>query len=546
MLHWKTALGILIGVGLIGSGIAVADPSGGKGVVGLKLIIIDKYFAANKAKLVFVSKDKTLGAIHKGVSSAPPNITGTAEVIDLNDPSNVAVFDMPETNDNQTGTWLVNKPTVAKYVNKGASPGDKGVKVAVVKPGKVLKVVAKNLGDGDDDTGDQSASDFDAGAIEEGDVVRVRVTIDNTANFPPDTHVMCTDFVITSVKEIAGNTGFKVISKKDSVAPADGTCGGVGTTTTTATTSTTSTTISSPMGAVLEFISGAAGGTCGESREGGAAGTILETLTCGGLNIGGGCFEGGTSCGVAEGPTPAGAATQLNAACGPTSCALSARTSGETGTNTNCTDTGCQFGTWLSIANGGTSTCVLNTFASPAFGTLDLTTGAFDGSFPLTSAVTLTGNGASPCPECSAGTCDGSAANPGASCTATNGSGDSYECVPAGLPLTPFPVDLTPINTGTTFFDTFGGDPGIFCPGQDDIEPGSRGCFRSTKDHGVVCDYIEERGSVAGAMSIGGGTSAVTLGSVFCIPAAGNGLIDGAADLPGPGATSLPGTFELF
>jgi hypothetical protein len=30
---------------------------------------------------------------------------------------------------------------------------------------------------------------------------------------------------------------------------------------------------------------------------------------------------------------------------------------------------------------------------------------------------------------------------------------------------------------------------------------------------------------------------------VFCIAGTGNGLVDGSADLPGPGAVSLPGVF---
>jgi hypothetical protein len=36
-----------------------------------------------------------------------------------------------------------------------------------------------------------------------------------------------------------------------------------------------------------------------------------------------------------------------------------------------------------------------------------------------------------------------------------------------------------------------------------------------------------------------------TLASVFCITATGNGLVNFAADLPGPGAVSLPGTFVV-
>jgi len=37
-----------------------------------------------------------------------------------------------------------------------------------------------------------------------------------------------------------------------------------------------------------------------------------------------------------------------------------------------------------------------------------------------------------------------------------------------------------------------------------------------------------------------------TLASVFCIPDPGNFVIASAANLPGPGATSLPGTFTVL
>jgi len=208
---------------------------------------------------------------------------------------------------------------------------------------------------------------------------------------------------------------------------------------------------------------------------------------------------------------------------------------------------------------------VLNTFQSPGLGSIDLTNGAFDGSVPLTSAVTLTGNGAAPCPRClvdgvageGVGVCSSVSVNAGAACVGVNSTGDSYECLPLGVALTPFGVDLTPIRTGMVFMDTTtdedqvpGGVTGAFCPGQDATEPGSLGCFSTSKAPPAgaepLCDYIEERGSNASGIAVDGGPVDGTLASVFCIPAAGNGLIDGAADLPGPGATSLPGTLELI
>ena len=47
-----------------------------------------------------------------------------------------------------------------------------------------------------------------------------------------------------------------------------------------------------------------------------------------------------------------------------------------------------------------------------------------------------------------------------------------------------------------------------------------------------------------GAVSAGVPASG-TLASVFCLAATGNGIVDAAADLPGPGAVSLPGMFVV-
>jgi hypothetical protein len=281
----------------------------------------------------------------------------------------------------------------------------------------------------------------------------------------------------------------------------------------------------------LRFTTAQAGGVCGESRDGGSGGTILNSLTCGGLNIGGGAAT------VPEGPTPAGADTFFNATCTGGSCTITARTAAETGSSRNCSDTGCSFGPPLSIANGGLSTCVLNTFSSPATGTVTTPGGVFSGGVPLQSAVTVTGNNANPCPSCVANACDASASNPGTACTAINAAGDAYECLPAGVGLVPFGVDLTPIGTGTA---TDSDPAGTFCPGQDGTAPGLNGCFG---DPG--CDYIEARGADAAGLADGGAGVAGRLASVFCIPGTGNGLIDGAADLPGPGEVTLPGEFEL-
>lgn len=210
-----------------------------------------------------------------------------------------------------------------------------------------------------------------------------------------------------------------------------------------------------------------------------------------------------------------------------------------------------------------------NTFASPVTGTLDSATGTLTGSFPLTSTVYLTANGTFPCPLCiggtpevtNSGTCQNAAqwssgAGPspdaGAACTPVNAAGDSHDCdPPAAVVLPSFAVNLSPIMTGTASAFHAGG---LFCAAQ--ANSGAFGCSGGVSGGtpaicpgGVaapVIGYIEEVGLPAGSLTPG--PHAVTLASTFCIPSVGGGLgfiINGAANLPGPGATSLPGTIEL-
>jgi hypothetical protein len=59
-----------------------------------------------------------------------------------------------------------------------------------------------------------------------------------------------------------------------------------------------------------------------------------------------------------------------------------------------------------------------------------------------------------------------------------------------------------------------------------------------------LCTTITENGAPAGPLS-NGVAADVTLAYVFCISATPNGLVSFAADLPGPGAVALPGTFRV-
>jgi hypothetical protein len=120
-----------------------------------------------------------------------------------------------------------------------------------------------------------------------------------------------------------------------------------------------------------------------------AATALIKTLTCGGLNIGG----GGSI--VPEDPTPDGSTSRFALSCtgsicniGPTSTAPPLNS-----TAPDCTNTGCNFGTPLPIPNPfdpSLSLCMLNTWSAPASGTLNLSSGASKMNVPLSSDVYLT------------------------------------------------------------------------------------------------------------------------------------------------------------
>ncbi len=328
------------------------------------------------------------------------------------------------------------------------------------------------------------------------------------------------------------------------------------TTSSSSTTTSTTTSTTQPAPTVLDFVLSAATGTCGDTRDG--SNTVIKNLNCGGLSIGAGASI------IPEGPTPDGSISRFALSCAGSSCTI-----GPTSTvppvdtaGPDCTDTGCNFGTPLPIPNPlipSITTCVLNTWNAAASGTLDLSTGASSTNVPLISDTYLTGNLAQPCPRCSAtgtpaspgtGTCDrGPRATLACMTTSstgytrdcpTGGTDGTHPCTPGGgacidgSHVGPINVNLSPLTTGTA---TMTNATGAFCPGQTNASGHLFGCFGS-----AACRTITENGSPAGAISTGVPAPA-TLASTFCIAGTGNGLVDASADLPGPGAVSLPGTF---
>jgi len=135
--------------------------------------------------------------------------------------------------------------------------------------------------------------------------------------------------------------------------------------------------------------------------------------------------------------------------------------------------------------------------------------------------------------QCVAGLCS-AGERAGLACSGGVGSaGTTVECPPS---LARFvgrlPVALSPLTTAPTQLTSATGD---FCPGQP--IPGAFGAPASAI-HEAGAPLLQELSNVF----------ATTVAGVFCVPSTGNGLIDLVADVPGPGAVSVPGmaAVQLF
>jgi hypothetical protein len=497
---------------------------------GRKLVL--KRSSSGREKLTFVSRDPDVPFPPIGGADDPSSGTPGGVLVELFSTATAVRPQLTAPPGVGSPGWRVKVGATGAYVyaNPTAPLGPSPVRKVSLKQGRVAKVVAASL--------DGLPLDAAQGSV------AIRVTTGTLRS--------CARFQGAAVRR--DQPGVFVATNALGAALADcsdaSLVGGGGTTTSTTlggpTTSSTTTpttpppsttSTSLPSGTrVLDFTTVPGSGACGAIRDGGAA--ALRALACGGLDIGGGEAT------VPEGAIPDGATSRfLLTGCVGDVCALSPSTGSSGGID--CTDTGCRFGPPLPIPNGGLSTCVINAFAAPGGGTVDVALGTMDASVPLSARVFVTGNAAQPCPRCSAsgqpgapgtGTCT-RGANLNGACQSTNSQGLSADCLPGGSDgssdLGTLPVDLTPLAT-TTASESAG--TGLFCPGQ---APSNEGCFGEP-----ACRSFELLGLPAGPLDAGG--SPVLLASTFCIPATGNLLVDGAAGLPGPGAASLAGVLGTF
>ena len=373
---------------------------------------------------------------------------------------------------------------------------------------------------------------------------------------------------------------------------------------TVSTTSTSSTTVTTIGGCCNDagFISvttNDATGDCGDIIDNTG---MVTNMACAGLYTGG----GGNSVPLPFAVPDRGRAISAITSCAGQTATLGGTTSAETGSNRNCTGVGCLFGAPLAVPNPGstpTSVCVLNAASSGVTGTAVCDTGATTVNLPLTSVLFLTGDGATdpsstiagiqPCPLCSGGdpgTCIGGPNN-GMACvpgTSTLGGAPAYptshDCPPdpmfsiGSLPVafsltsgtitwsgTPATNDTG--NTASTQSRVFSG----YCRDTDGTgafegttpatahlcwengvakNAACAGTFESCEQHtngafGPNGGLTKTITAIGNGMSLLSGPVGGTLVSVFSIPPTFDATVDGAGDLPGPGAVSLPGTAAL-
>ena len=151
---------------------------------------------------MFVAKD---AAIDKGTGTDPAQISASLQVTydNATDPAVSGAFNAPG-----GAGWLVNKETVAKYVNKDAPTGG-ATKVSVIKPGNLVKLVGKSLGD--------TPLDILAASGAGGGTAYTAYCLDNDTT----SNCFCSALNTCVWKPIAGGTGAKLVCKGG---VADATC----------------------------------------------------------------------------------------------------------------------------------------------------------------------------------------------------------------------------------------------------------------------------------------------------------------------------------
>ena len=165
------------------------------GVVARKLVVLDRLAFAGNAKVVYVAKD---AAVTKNNGQDPDGI-GVEFRISYDGED--GRFDVPTGAFGGDTGWKVNKEAVAKFVNRAAPAGPTLARTVLVKPGKLIKLVAKGLGDGDPldivTQGSPSGSVFTSLCVANGG----------------ETTCHCTEFQSCVYTPLAAGSGAKLVCK---------------------------------------------------------------------------------------------------------------------------------------------------------------------------------------------------------------------------------------------------------------------------------------------------------------------------------------------
>ena len=199
-------------------------------------------------------------------------------------------------------------------------------------------------------------------------------------------------------------------------------------------------------------------------------------------------------------------------------------------------------------------------------------------SLPLLSDIYLTGptDGLAPCPVCSSGTCS-AGPNAGQPCVSESSpipgqspaaNPTSHDCPPAssafigslpiGFNLSAGSQSKTSTDLSAMPFVFYGFCGQQFSPSFQNPPHACTADSQCTTAPNIKCRQrtsgafgqgpartITETGAAPGCLT-DGAPHALTLISVFGIPPSYNATVDASANLPGPGATSLPGTTQLL
>ena len=206
--------------------------------------------------------------------------------------------------------------------------------------------------------------------------------------------------------------------------------------------------------AFLSFTTSLGAGNCGSAVN--DSGASVKALGCNNL------YTGGGSAAVPPATVPDAGNTRTKvSSCRGKALTLAAATSGDTGSNRNCSDTGCLFGAPLPIVSGA-SVCVINKVAQPAAGSAQCNAGSVNLNLPLNSDIYLT---LDLFPKTSDNSqCTGSGV-PDACCTGVGtGSCSKDHCV-GGTSGGTICTDNTPCTGGG--FCSAGTQPCPICAGDD-------------------------------------------------------------------------------